>query len=281
MFHDPSTAGDWTQLVTRLDQADTLARWSDREPTLSRFPTVAALIPWQTRTARSDPPRADAALGALVRTASCHGGDDPDAALLVVHMLSGGLGSMATRLVDLDRDVLRLLVGELTAQVRAFRPDRTRLYAANLLRDTERACRRELQPHRTRTYPHGRDIPIDPLDQLATRRWLDRPVEGPGSDDDLELSDLLHWAWRQGLVSRDDVRLLVEFERRRGYGQHARHHVAARFGINERTLRRRRHRTLKVLRAAAGDYLHDSTATVRLDHATVAGRTATRLAAAS
>lgn len=259
MFHDPSIAGDWTQLTHRLNATDTLARWSRTEPALRSCGNVEDLSALLRPGAGTDPDRADALLGALVRTACRDGGNDPDAALLVLHLLADGVRAMAARLSDLSEDVLPLLIGELTVQIRAFPPRRTRAYAANLLRDTQQACWRELRPHRTRTYRNGEDILIDPLDQAAMRQWLDRPVAGPGADDTPDLADVLAWAQRQGIASARDLALLIELERQRGYGTATRHRVAASFGINERTLRRRRDRTLAALRAAAADYLHDTT----------------------
>lgn len=259
MFADPAIAGDFTQLADRLNTAHALTRWSHAEPALRDIASVEELAALLHRDADTDRDRVDQLLGAIVRTASRHGGDDLDATLLALHLLADGVRVIAARLADLSDDILALLVGELTAQIRCFPRRRTRAYAANLLRDTQQACWRELRPHRTRTYPAGDDIPIDPLDEVATRRWLDQPVAGPGhlEEPDLaDLVDLLAWAEHHGLASREDLALLVEFERRRGYGTRARHEVAAAFGINERTLRRRRQRTLSALREAATHWVH-------------------------
>lgn len=260
MFRDPTIAGDWTELTRRLDANGALTRWSGREPTLAGLSSVAELADLLAPSAGTDPDRSDALVGALVRTACLAGGDDADAVLVLAHLLADGLRAMATRLADLSDDVLALLVGELCAQIRAWPLRRTRAYAANLLRDTQRACWRELRPHRTRTYPRGGDVLIDPLDVHATCAILDRPVPGPGdADDGLDLSDMFAWARRHGIAEPRDLALLVALERHRGYGTGTRHRVAAAFGIHERTLRRRRDRALGALRAAAGRYLDDTT----------------------
>lgn len=267
MFCDSSIAGDWAQLTHRLDATGALSRWSRAQPALcglDRVDELAALLELGSGT---DPDRADAFLGALVRTACRDGGDDPDAVLLVLHLLADGLRPLAKRLADLSEDILALLVGELTVQIRTFPQRRTRAYAANLLRDTQLACWRELRPHRTRTYQAGTDILIDPLDQPGMRYWFDRSIAGPGCDARSELADVIAWAEVRGIASRRDLALLVDLEYERGYGTAARHRVAASFGINERTLRRRRDRTLAALRLAAEDYLHDPDPTSRLSDA--------------
>jgi hypothetical protein len=255
VFTDPTVAGDWLILTDRLDAADTLTRWSQTEPALAGLGSVTDLARLLAHQAGTDPQRVDALLGALVRIGGRAGGDDPDAVLVLVHLLADGLRAAAARLADLDADVLGVLVGELAAQIRAWPLRRTRAFAANLLRDTQLACWRELRPHRTRTYRDGGDVLIDPLDEDAVRDWLDHPVPGPGDGDAPELGDVLAWAQRSGLASPTDLALLLALERQRGYGTAARHRVAAAFGITERTLRRRRDRTLAALRTAAPSYL--------------------------
>ena len=49
--------------------------------------------------------------------------------------------------------------------------------------------------------------------------------------------------------------MLLDLERRRGYGTATRHRVAHDLGINERTVRRRRDRALAALRQAGPAYL--------------------------
>ena len=260
MFDDPSIVGDWTQLVRRLDRAGALDRWAQAEPALRAVDSIDELAAILAPDSQTDAERADTMLGAVVRTASRDGGEDPDAVLLVLHLLADGLRASAARLADLSPDALTLLVGELAVRIRTFPPRRSRAYAANLLRDTQRACLRELTPHRTRTYRHGGDILIDPLDHDAMSRWFDRPVPGLDDDDRSELSDLLAWAHQRAIAPPEDLALLVELERHRAYGTATRHRVAVAFGINERTLRRRRDRTLTALRAAALEYLDENTA---------------------
>lgn len=255
MFTDPTIAGDWFTLTDRLDFHNTVARWAETEPALAELTCIAELAGLLAPGSGVGHERADALLGALVRIGCRAGGDNPDAVLVLLHLLSTGLCAAAGRLADLRPDVLSLLVGEMAAQIRAWPLRRTRAFAANLLRDTQLACWRELRPHRTRTYRDGGDVLIDPLDEAAVRDWLDRPVPGPGEGSSAELADVLAWARRTGLVSADDLALVVALERQGGYGMATRQRVAAAFGITERTLRRRRDRALTALRIGAANYV--------------------------
>ena len=63
-----------------------------------------------------------------------------------------------------------------------------------------------------------------------------------------------------GIAPLEDLLMLLDRESRRGYGNAARHHVARHhvahdLGISERTVRRRRDRTLNALRQASDAYL--------------------------
>lgn len=257
MFTDPTIAGDWLALTDRLDARNTLARWAETERIVAELTSITELAELLAPDSGLDQERSDALLGALVRIGCRAGGDDPDAVLVLLHLLAPGLCAAAGRLADLHPDVLSLLVGEMAAQIRAWPLRRTRAFAANLLRDTQLACWRELRPHRTRTYRDGGDVLIDPLDEGAVRDWLDQPTPGPDEGARADLADVLAWARRSELVSVDDLALLVTLERQRGYGTGTRRRVAAAFGITERTLRRRRHRALAALRTAATTYLAD------------------------
>ena len=61
--------------------------------------------------------------------------------------------------------------------------------------------------------------------------------------------------FRTGVVDADDVALLLQVEQDRYDGTPAQQRIAAAWGVNERTVRRRRARTLAALRTARGDYL--------------------------
>ncbi|HYV81511.1 MAG TPA: hypothetical protein VE979_25620, partial [Streptosporangiaceae bacterium] len=64
-----------------------------------------------------------------------------------------------------------------------------------------------------------------------------------------DLADLFDWAAGAGLVTTDDLALLVASER----DTHRR--VADAYGVHARTVRRHRARTLRVLRQAGDRYL--------------------------
>ena len=81
-------AGSWPELTDRLDAAAAMTRWAVREPVLGSWTSVRALP--AALAAGTDRDRADAVLGALVRCAARDGGDDPDAALVVLHLLRHG-----------------------------------------------------------------------------------------------------------------------------------------------------------------------------------------------
>ncbi len=253
MFHDHIT-GSWTDLTARLDACGSLHRWARLEPALAGvldLPDLAGRLRPGT-----DPAGADALLGALVRLAAADGHDDPDAVLVLLHLLGEGARALAGRLCDLADDMLSLVLGELTVQIRAFPwRRRTRAYAANLLLDTKTALWRELRPHRTRTFPAAGELLVDPTDTRRVAVLFDRSLPGPDGDGDLDLLDLLIWAKRTGVVDAEDLALLLHVEHAREQGGAAQLRAAAEWGINERTLRRRRERTLTALQAASAGYL--------------------------
>ena len=254
MYRDTRLAGSWDGLRTRLTRNATLAAWGRLEPALAGCLCLDRLA--AELRCGVDPQRSDDVLGALVRLAAADGHDEPDAVLLLLHLLSDGASALAARLPDLTGDVLALVVGELTVQIRLFPwRRRTRAYAASLLLDTKAALLRELLPHRTRSRPQAREVLVDPTDPRQVDALLDSPAGGPEAADDLALTDLLVWAWRTGVVAREDATLLLEVERSRERGGDAQLRVARAWQINERTLRRRRDRTLAALTRARSGYL--------------------------
>ncbi len=164
MFDDPSVAGSWPALVDRLDRAGALERWAVREPPLRPVRSVRDL-------AYFGGAERGAVLGALVRLAAVDGGDESDALLVALHLLSDGVRALATRLRDLHPDPTHLVAGELAAQIRSFPwRRRTGAYAANLLLDTRAALLRELRPGCTRVHPNRADLLIDPQDERLVGR---------------------------------------------------------------------------------------------------------------
>jgi hypothetical protein len=254
MFYDNAIAGSWPSLAARLDADHTITRWGELEAALATVQTAAHLPELLAR--GTDPSRSDEILGALVRLAAADGHDDPDATLVVLHLLSDGALAIAHNLDDLSADILALVVGELTVQVRSFPwQRRTRAIAANLLLDTKAALWRELRPQRTPTYRRGRDVLVNPLDRQLVGRLLDDVVAGPGDTGELDLFDVCVWAERTGVATAADLALLLDVAHAREHGRDAQRRVASSWRIAERTLRRRRDRTLRALAAASDAYL--------------------------
>jgi hypothetical protein len=243
--------GAWKPFCARLNAGDALGRWAVAEPVLLAFQSPEDLK--STVHTPGNQLRADEVLGALVRLAAVDGGDEPDAVLLVLHLLSNGARTVARALRDLSPDIDALVVGELTLRIRSFPwQRRTRAYAANLLMDTRRSLLRELLPYRTRL---GRDrvILVDPTGPEAEDGGLLGRVELSGPDnEEVTLLDVLRWAERTGVVGPADVVLLAELGQT---GRGGIDKIAARLGVNEKTVRRRRDRALAALRTARSRYV--------------------------
>jgi hypothetical protein len=243
-------AGNWELLRTRLDAAGFLDRGASIEPALAGITSLGDLA--AVVHTGGDRLHADEILGALVRLAAADGGGDEDALLVLLHLLGNGARAVARQLRDLSPDIDGLVAGELTLRIRAFPwRRRRRAYAANLLMDTRRGLLRELKPYRTRLGV-DRVILVDPTGPEAEAGLLGRNTPDAGDEEAVTLVDVLLWAERTGVVDADDVALLVELEQA-GRGGIA--VVATRFGVNERTVRRRRDRALSALRSASSRYL--------------------------
>jgi hypothetical protein len=247
VFNDPAVAGSWPHLVDRLDRAHRPAAWTANDPALAELNSVGDL-PGMVA-AHVPPATADKVIGALVRLAAADGGDDPDAALVLLHLLSGGVHALTAKLAHLGDNILTLVVSELTCRIRRYPwRRRTRAYAKNLLLDTKQALLRgELRPGLP---DQPAPVLVDPHD-LAFRRLDVAHIE----NDDVDVVDLLLWAGGHGVAPLQDLLMLLDLEQRRGYGTATRHRVAHDLGINERTVRRRRDRALTALRHAGPVYL--------------------------
>ena len=179
--------GSWQDLADRLDRAAAMTRWSCTEPALAGWASVddlpAVLAQGTDRT------RADAVLGALIRCAAPDGGDDPDAALVLLHLLRPGVFALAQRLTGLqgmDGPAVPAVVAELACRIRTFPwRRRPRAIAANLLLDTKRVLWRQ-HDRLSRLEAH--------LVEPGTPWWENRP-DHPAADPapERELADLLGW----------------------------------------------------------------------------------------
>ncbi len=246
-------AGSWGELVTRLDSSGRFVQWGGLEPALAGADLDGLREQLQPGV---DPARSDELIGAVLRLAAVDGHDEPDAVLVLLHLLAAGVRVVAKQLRDLTCDPLGLVVGELAAQIRSFPSTRTRRgLAGTLLMDTKAALLRELRPHRTRAHPHVYEVPVDPTDPATWALLLG--TTAPGHDDELDLLEVLLWAQRTGVVDPVEVALLLHAERSRDEPGPLRLTLERCWGQSGRTLRRRRLRTLAALQAASSDYLRD------------------------
>jgi hypothetical protein len=162
--------------------------------------------------------------------------------------LSAGVHTLAAKLGHLSDEIVTVIVGELTCQIRRYPwRRRTRAYASNLLLNTKQTLLRgELRPG----LPNQPTLVIiDPMDAL---RLVDIALH---DCDDVDVVDLLLWAGGHGNAPLEDLLMLLDLERRRGYGTQTRQRVAHDLGVNERTIRRRRDKALTALREASDAYL--------------------------
>ena len=242
-----SLVGDWSALCARLDRTQALARWSRTEPSLATLSSVddLAIVTNQDQ----DRPSADNFIGALIRVAAIDGGDDSDAATVVLHLLRPGLCRLAQRLRHRGPEVLALIVGEAACVIRAYPwQRRTRAYAAGILLDVKHNLwYGELAPLGDATKPAAAVL-FNPAD--LTRKQANQCTETP----EVELVDLLLWAARSGAISVEDAQLLLDCELGRCYGAGTRAAVAMAAGMSDRTFHRRRQRTIAALVRVAPEY---------------------------
>jgi hypothetical protein len=260
----------WLRLAERLDSAGSLAHWAMAEPALSGINCVDDLA--TVVHDRQAPARSDAVLGTLVRMAAADGGDDEDAALLVAHLLGNGATSLAVKLRDLSRDIDEVIAGALWIKIRTFPwRRRTRAFAKSLLLDTRAAVLAELCPYRGRAGANRVVLREPQLAESAPRganTVISLVASDIGCNTVRELVDLLEWAQASGALGGQDVALLLDLVaaahrtddeldqvQRRGLNIAAEVRlVAAWWGVNEKTVRRRRDRALGALREVRDDY---------------------------
>lgn len=244
MFADASVVGcSWEVLAARLDADGVVARWASHEPELADLRCVADLL-----AAWADSVRTHPVGDALIRLAAVDGGDDQDAALVVLHLASPVVWRLVGQLGDLDPHVLPLVVAELCCQIRGYRW-RTRYGAllTSLEWDTRAGVLAELRPS-DRRHPER----VERLTWDGDVEWLMDSEPPPDAEEDVDLIGLLSWAMRDGLAG-SDIELLLACQGARGRRETAA--VAAANHMSVRTLYRRRVRTVRRLRRAATAYL--------------------------
>lgn len=225
----------WSDLARRLDAAGTVPRWALAEPVLAGIGTVSALgsmtAPGASRQVT------DPVIGALSRLAAVDGGDDLDAAEVLLRLLTPGVLRIAVRLRCEPLTVL----AELWCQIRTHPwRHRRRGFAAGLLLDTKATLLDEFRAG-------GREVPVSPFDPvLTTDDW-------PPADtaDTVDVFAVIDGALRSGAVTPDDVALVMAFVEDGSFGADVAGRLARSRGVCVRTVRRRRAATLAALRDSA------------------------------
>lgn len=233
-------AGSWDTLADRLDRRAAMRSWVAQEPVLAGE-SVWDLLPLthQSGTKRA----AHAVIAALVRIAARDGGDDPDAALVLVHLLRPGIRAQLRHLPG-GADALQMFIAELVMVIRGFPCRRTEGGPGRLLLDTYHVLwHGELNPARLRP-PRAR------LDESSV---VDHAADQAAAYDSIELIDLLVWATRTGVIDRADADLLLDLSQSGGYGHIT--GLAKQRGRAASTARRRRALTVARLRDARAKFL--------------------------
>lgn len=249
--------GSFVDLADRLDRRAAVAVWSRREAELTGLRGIGEL---RGLTAPGAPRgRAHRLIGALVRIAAVDGGDDPDAALVLVHLLRpGALRRASSAGIDFGSAV-RLLVGELTIVVRAFPWRRCEPTPGRLLLDAwHNIWRADLAPA-----DGGRPGNSRPIDPALLACWTEQDrragcvtvTKPAGADPGQELVDVLVAAARAGILAVGDASLLWELAAAGGYGADAAGRVAKALGVAPSTVRRRRNTAVRALQGAARQLL--------------------------
>ena len=255
---DPSTAVQ-DPLVATLDAELTrTGKWATwcQDPRLEGVACLEdAVQDWQTRRDT----RSYQVVAALTAIGSRRGGDDDDAAMAVVVLLAPGISRLAAALRDVcEVDDVRATVWE---EVKLAEPQLRNLAARYLLQRARQRLTRPAAGMVCRVETVSLDQRLgwcseDP-DFARGERFLD--LAATEADDPVsDLADLLTWAQQVGLLTCDEVDLLVELmaTAEEGIGtEDAQRLIGQRQGVSMRTVRRRRDATLARLRAAAPAYL--------------------------
>jgi hypothetical protein len=257
----------WSALSERVERSGRWSAWVAAEPVLAGVNGLEDVL--AITQDRADPGRADALLAALVRLGAVDGGDDQDAAHAAALLLDGGAGRLAGQLRKLSRDIDQMVAGQVWLQIREFPwRRRRRAIAANILMDVRRHVLRDLGVDTRRA---SRGVEVTLVDTTADVSALDAALSRLGGQDlraglgdEHDLPSVLQWATGKALVSDQDAAILLELASLevagtvRGLSCAAEiSAVAARRGVNERTIRRSRDRAIRCLVRARDAYLQD------------------------
>lgn len=226
----------WSDLCSRVD-AQHLRQWAATEPALGGFADLGELA--ADVHASTDRRHVDDVFGALLRLGATDRGDDQDAALVVAHLMHKGSRSVAIALRDLSGDIDAVVATELWMQIRGYRwRQRRHSHALGLKNDTRAAVLREFAPDRLQD-GRRRQVTVTPglVTSMAEARQAHVADPAPATRDvEDELLDVLSWAKGSGVLTDEDVRLLLEFELATAPQRRA---AAAEWGLTDRHIRRR------------------------------------------
>lgn len=226
----------WSDLCARIGERH-LQQWAAAEPALAGFAALEDLEADLHTSA--DRRHVDDVFGALLRLAAADCGDDQDAAVVVAHLMHKGSRSVAIALRDLSTDIDTVVATELWMQIRGYRwRQRRNSHALGLKNDTRTAVLREFAPDRLHD-GRRRQLTVTPglATSIAEARQDHADVQAPGQRDvEDELLDVLSWAKGTGVLTDDDLRLLLEFELATAPQRRA---AAAEWGLTDRHIRRR------------------------------------------
>jgi hypothetical protein len=257
----------WPALEERVERSGRWSSWVTAETVLAALnglDEVVAIVE-----DKSDQARADALLAALVRLGAVDGGNDQDAAQAVALLLTNGAGQLARQLGNLSGDIDAMVAGQVWLQIREF-PSRRRWRAISqsILLDARRALLRDLGVDTSKRHRGFEVILVDTTAVGAVTNGSSDAVidQDPAAvlDDEPTLLAVLQWAIGKGVVTDHDATILLELASIevagtvRGLNSAAEiRAVAARHGINEKTVRRRRDRVLRSLVSAREVYLRE------------------------
>lgn len=211
---------EWARLAGSPAARAALARWAREEVALSGYRDLGEVLD-----ARRDPVVETALLTALARLAPA---DDLAARTLLQAMLPGAIHIARADGEQAVDDV----IGLAWERIRTYPSGRPGSPAANILLDVRK------QYVRHRALERGELDPRPVRDREHARSAEDVVLE-------LDLYRQVTWAWRQGLVSGDDLRAIV---RTRLDGVRV-SDLAAEEQVTVRTIRKRRRRGAGALRA--------------------------------
>lgn len=256
--------GRWQEQAHTADESGRWRRWVGAAPALGDVSSAYAL--GEVVTDRMQQARANELLYALVRVGSVDGGADESAVTFVAALLVPGADRLVRSLCSLGSDVAAMVAGQLWIQVREYPwRSRPRAVAKNTLLETRRAV---LADYGATAPARAMLVPLAPPELVtAVEGRAPMPVDERGPD--VELIEVLAWARNRGALTRQDAALLWELvllacdEQSSGWAAgmargvssvYAGERVAAAWGVNPRSVRRRRDRAVRALRLVSRDY---------------------------